>query len=67
MTIFVSNRMGYDQLREDLKDVSLPEKTKLNLGSQSAGKVILSATHYVEKQPITEFYDDGSGVTETGR
>lgn len=49
MTIFVSNRMGYDQLREDLKDVSLPEKTKLNLGSQSAGKVILSATHYVEK------------------
>ncbi len=67
MKVVVSNRMSYEQLREDLKDVSLPENTKLNLGNQSAREVILSATHYIEKQPITEFYDNRSGVTETGR
>ena len=67
MTVLVSNYMGYEQLREILQDVSLPENTKVNLGSRSAGEVILSATHYVEKQPVTEFYDDQFGVTDTGR
>lgn len=66
MTVFVSNRMDYEQLREKLKDVSLPENTKVKLGSQSPGDVILSAT-YVETQPVTEFYQDQYGVTGTGR
>ncbi len=67
MTVFVSNKMGYEQLREIFQDVSLPEKTKVNLGSQSAGEVILSATHHIETQLVTEFYQDQYGVTGTGR
>ena len=66
MTVFVSNRMDYEQLREKLNDVSLPENTKVKLGSQPPGDVILSAT-YVETQPVTEFYQDQYGVTGTGR
>jgi len=67
MTVFVSNKMGYEQLRKNLQDVSLPEKTKVKLGSQFAGDVILSATKDVETQPVTEFYQDQYGVTGTGR
>jgi len=64
--VFVSNCMRYEKLRENLQDVSLPENTKVNLGSRSAGEVILSATS-VERKPVTNFYYDKGGLTNAGR
>ena len=65
--VFVSNCMKYEKLKETLQDVSLPGDSKVDLGTQSAGEVILSATDYVESQPLTDFYDDQYGVTGTGK
>lgn len=63
--VFVSNCMLYEELRRVLKDALLPDDTKVNLGSRSAGDVILPATS-VETQTVTELYQDQHGITNAG-
>ncbi|MDA2923274.1 SIR2 family protein [Acidobacteria bacterium AH-259-L09] len=65
--VFVSNYMRCEKLKVVLQDVLLPDDTKVDLGTQSAGEAILSATDYVEPQPITDFYVDQYEVTGTGK
>ena len=72
LKVFVSNYMQYEELRDVLEAAPLPDETDavqpldVDLGNQSAGQTILSSIEYVEPEPVTKFYDDQYGMTQTG-